>query len=223
MDRYKKQLDITSAPGKRQFSDVLLPLIQSLSDSVEKDHYLNALANTIEVSREALTNKMSDTAKPAKTLKSPKVSSQVLSAAAIEMVKTQDHFLCLVLLQPKIRSALNRTESSMFLRSQGRELHKILTEQPDVTIKNLPELVPNLQEYVKILVVQYEELYQGLEFTELQYEATRLQVRLIEQYVKNQKAQLRSQMPSADEATLQVLLGRDKQLNELLKGSTING
>ena len=39
MARYAAQLDLTSAQGKRQYSDILLPVIQALDDAVERDHY----------------------------------------------------------------------------------------------------------------------------------------------------------------------------------------
>ena len=42
MERYEKLLDINSAQGKREFSDVLLPVVRALTDDVEQDHYMNA-------------------------------------------------------------------------------------------------------------------------------------------------------------------------------------
>src|SRR5665811_638221 len=64
MTRYEKLLDTNSAQGKREFSDVLLPVVRGLSDDVERDHYLNAIAKAIDVSREALEQKFQKTAGP---------------------------------------------------------------------------------------------------------------------------------------------------------------
>src|SRR5579884_3578452 len=61
MARYQKLLDITSAQGKRQFSDILLPVVRGLSDEVERDHYLNQIAAKIDVGRGALEQKLSKT------------------------------------------------------------------------------------------------------------------------------------------------------------------
>ena len=55
MARYQKVLNIESAQGKREFSDILLPVVRGLSDDVERDHYLNAIAKTIGVSRKPST------------------------------------------------------------------------------------------------------------------------------------------------------------------------
>ena len=48
----------------------------------------------------------------------------------------------------------------------------------------------SLADYVKIQSLLYEELYQGLELNELHYEAARLQARLIETFIKTEKAKL---------------------------------
>ncbi len=56
--------------------------------------------------------------------------------------------------------------------------------------KTSAEGVQTLEDYVKILSVLYEELYRGLELNELHYEATRLQARLVETFVKNEKSKI---------------------------------
>ena len=76
----------------------------------------------------------------------------------------------------------------------------------------------SLADYVKILGLQYEELYQGLELTELPYEAARLRRQLVEAYVKHQKQTLAAQLDQADEPTTKALLEQAKQLDSLLKG-----
>jgi hypothetical protein len=71
-------------------------------------------------------------------------------------------------------------------------------------------------DYSKVLLLLYEELYQGLETLELQYEAARLQARLIEHYVKTQKALLASAMREANETETDKLLKQAKKLDALL-------
>jgi hypothetical protein len=74
-----------------------------------------------------------------------------------------------------------------------------------------------IADYVKILLLQYETLYQDIDTLELRYEASRLQARLIEQYVKNQKRQLIDQMQTANDKEADELLGKVKYLDNLLK------
>ena len=220
MERYEKLLNVRSAEGKRQFSDVLLPIVRSLNDPVEQDHYMVAIADTIGVSKEALNTKLSQTkgvAEPIRQRK-PRVVPQQLDKAAVEHAKAQDHFLSLMLLQPKLREYLNLIQLNMLTGEERRELFKFLREHPDFS--GQPEKVQelkNIGDYVKIQSLLYEELYQGLELTELQYEAARLQARLVERFVKQQKQKIAHELEAADESAVSTLLERAKQYDALLK------
>jgi DNA primase len=219
IERYEKLLDITSAQGKREFSDVLLPVVRQLKDSVEQDHYVVRIADIIGVSKEALLRKLYQTeAEEQRPLKKP-VNTQpiVIDRKELEYTKTQDHFLVLMLLQPKLREYLDLITAEMLTNDNSRALLDFL--QANQQFDGAPETAAALKpigDYVKITLLQYEELYQGLEFTELQYEAARLQARLVEQFVKHKKEQLITQLHDADDASTQTLLEQVKALDTLL-------
>jgi DNA primase len=220
MDRYTHLLDITSAEGKRQYSDVLLPVVRALDDPVEKDHYLVAIAEAIGVSREALDQKFAQT--PATTeaprQKQIKIAPKPTDKETLENQRNQDRYLALILMQPTLRDDMARIQPDMLQNEQGRELLAFLAEHPDFT--GQPEKAQGLQnigDYVKIESLLYEELYQGLEVHELQYEVSRLQARLVEQYVKTEKAKLAHELDNADEQSMQTLLTRASELDELLR------
>ena len=220
IERYSQALDLTSALGKRQFSDILLPIVRSLSDTVEQDHYLNKLAELAGVSKEALVAKMNQKgAPPAQPAKARKAEAQPLDQSEIDYDKAQDHFMCLVLMHPPLRDALATMSADMFARKPARELYSFLATHPYFAGKpdELKGMVQSLSDYVKILVLQYEELYRGLELLELKYEASRLRNRLVEQFVKHEKQKLITSMGQADEAATAQLLARVKQLDALLK------
>jgi DNA primase len=222
MDRYAKLLDITSAQGKRQYSDVLLPVVRRLSDPVEQDHYLAAIAAATDVSREALTAKLSHTpADASKTLRkrSPPPRPLLLDKQTVEHTKAQDHLLALALVQPAMRTYLQPITADMLARDEGRQLLALLQANPDFTGQPAAEvtMLRPIADYVKILGLQYEELYQDLDSTELHYEAARLRARLIGTYVKRQKQHLAAQLEGAEEAEMITLLKRVKQLDALLK------
>lgn len=219
MDRYKKLLDTTSAQGKREFSDVLLPVVRALSDDVERDHYLNAIAKTIDVSKEALGQKLQKTAGPeiAERRRRIKSTPQQLDKQAIENNKTQDQFLALMLSRQTLREFLGLITPDMLYRDEARQLLRFLQQNPD--FKGRPseaERLKQIVDYVKIEALLYEELYQGLELNELHYEAARLQARLIEQFIKTEKVKLAEQLDTADQAATQKLLTQAKQYDELL-------
>lgn len=217
MARYEKLLDITSAKGKREFSDVLLPVVRSLSDDVERDHYLNAIAAAIDVSREALGQKLQKTAGPdtAPRRRRVKVEPGQQDKAAIENKKVQDNFLSLILMRPTLREFLELIKPEMLYSDEARQLMEFLQAHPDFDGKD-GKPVKNIADYVKIEALLYEELYQGLELNELHYEAARLQARLIEQFVKTQKAKLALALDTADEAAARQLLEQVKRYDSLL-------
>lgn len=219
MARYEKLLDIKSAQGKREFSDVLLPVVKALSDDVERDHYLNAIAKAIGVSKDALDQKLQKTTGPdAKPrLRRVKASAQQLDKAAIEHKKTQDQFLALMFSRQTLREFLELITPEMLYDDQGRQLLKFLKQNPDFKAKpNEVQALRPIADYVKIESLLYEELYQGLELNELHYEAARLQARLIEQFIKTEKVKLADKLETADKAATQTLLQQAKQYDALL-------
>ncbi len=217
MARYQKLLNIDSAQGKREFSDVLLPLVRGLSDAVERDHYMNEIAKTIGVSREALTQKLQKTAGPSPQSRRRQVKANParLDKIAVENQKTQDNFLSLMLMRQTLREFLELITNEMLYTNEGKALLEFLKANPGFNGKDVPA-VQNLADYVKIEALLYEELYQGLELNELHYEAARLQARLIEQFVKTEKAKLARQLETADDAEVRILLEKAKNYDALL-------
>lgn len=221
IDRYKDMFDIDSAVGKRQFSDKLLPLVSRIEDSVEKDHYTRLLAKLLGISQAALKAKQSTPKiNPPKRLK-PAKSQPQLDAEQLDFVKVQNHFLALVLRLPSLRSFTANISAEMLADESARNLLAFLLANPDYddTDTKTPRGLKNIDDYVKILRLLYEELYQGLEVLELRYEAARLQTGLIERYVKKQKAVLASKMRTADETETDSLLKQAKNFDKLLQST----
>jgi DNA primase len=226
IERYENLLDITSAQGKRQFSDVLLPVVRQLQDSVEQDHYLQRIAAIIGVSQDALTDKYQATTQemPAPRKRSVRTPQQVDRMTA-ENFKVQDQLLALALMQPSLRRYLRPITSDMLFSDNARDLLAFLQAHPDFTGQE-PEQVAELRrlgDYAKILSVAYEELYQGIEIVDLQSDAHRQQTRLVENYVKTQKLEISDKLNGADETATRELLGQvirlDQLLNQVKSGS----
>lgn len=219
IDRYKARLDIATGPGKREFSDIILSVVRSLTDSVERDHYLEHVAQLIGVSRDALETKLQQKEVAAKPrLKKPGVTVRMPDKVVSDYVKAQDRFLSLMLKQPTMRSLLLPFNRDMLVGDQAQALHAFLQQHPD--FEGDPATAAKLQpigDYVKILLLQYEELYDTVEPQELRYEAKRLQAKLIEQYVKLQKQRLAQQLQTAGETEINELLEQVRTLDHLLK------
>jgi DNA primase len=189
---YQKKLDLTKAMDKRKFTDVIIPTIKKLSDSVEQDHYYTKLSEILGVEKSALLSKATSF-EPDKSvkLKTPKPNSLILDKETIDRTKTQDQLLAIALYDQESRSYLVDLKKMMFNDDNQRLLLDFLQNNLEYKFSNtsLREL-NNIADYVKMLMLQYETLYQNLSKIELVYEAKRLRDRLITKFVKTQKAMI---------------------------------
>jgi DNA primase len=225
IERYKAALDITSAQGKREFSDVLLPVVRQLQDSVEQDHYLQEIAKIIGVSKDALLNKYQQTTRKTEKPRLKPSSPTQIDRQTADQQKMQNRLLALALMQPHLRTYLKPITADMLHSDDARQLLEFLRQYPEFSGSNIQEVseLRPLEDYAKILAVAYEELYGGLELTELEHEASRQQFRLIEAYVKSQKLDIRNKLSTSDDAETRRLLEEVKLLDQLLmtiKGGT---
>jgi DNA primase len=217
IEYYRRQLDLDSATGKRQFSDIVLAVIRQLPDAVEQDHYLGSVARIMGVSKEAMTSKFNYPRESRARLRKPKQVPKIDKAQA-DRAKTQNQLMALALMRPSMRTYLEPVEEEMFESDDPREVLRFLRAEPD--FDGDPARLAALKgsiDYVKMLALQYEALYQDLDELELRYEAARLQVRLIEQFVKTKKQELAEQMRSTDETAMKPLLERANELDRLLR------
>lgn len=219
INTYKNQLDITSALGKRQFADAVLPVVQKLSNDIEKDHYTGHIAKLLEIDVESVRAglKSSEFGQNPR-LKQVKKSEKLQGINNVEALKTGDQLLCLAFMMPKARMALNRLTADMFSREQSKKLFEFLSKNPEFSgdLRDI-EGLNEIKDYVKIVTLQFEELYSGVDPVELYYEAARLRTRLIEFYVKDQKQQILSLMETLDSKEAHKHLNRVRELDELLK------
>jgi DNA primase len=218
IDRYASELDLKTAPGKKAFTDALLSVVRRLSDAVEQDHYLKKLAQLTDSSLEAMRAKFSTQKVETQNFKKPKIQPAELDRNRIEQQRLQDHFLSMVLMQPKTRSLLKNCRVEYFSNEAAKTLFEFLRQHSD--FKGEPQLSRELQQisdYVKVLVLQFEELYEHLPPEELEEEARRLRHRLIASYVKIQKRKLVSQMQAiSDEQELKKIIQKVDKLNKLI-------
>jgi len=221
IDRYQKLVDISSGSGKRQFTDVILHVVRELQDPVEQDHYVGEVAKLLGVSHEALRSKLNDQQEQAEARprKRVKVTQQATDKQTVEYQKIQNRLLSLALMQPKLRTIiLEPLTEDMLLDDYARDMLHFLRQNPDFTggAAASAALQP-IAEYGKILSLQYEELYQGLEFLELQNEVARKQAELVERYVKTKKQHIAEAMQDTDSDTQFALLKEARELDQLLK------
>ncbi|HSX15651.1 MAG TPA: DNA primase [Candidatus Saccharimonadales bacterium] len=221
IDRYSAQLDLTTAVGKKELSDVVLRVVRQLPDTVEQDHYIGKLAETLSVNKQALTTKLSGVADETTAVRRRPVQIQpeLPDKDRFERERIEEHLIALTLMQPKLRSHLYQLAPEMFVNASSRQVFEFLAEHPDYDGTD-KQAVQTFAEYAKILSLVYETLYQDLDVHELGYEATRLQTKLIAQYVRTEKHRLVAQLQTAEPKQAEALLRRAAELDELLRSKS---
>ena len=76
LKKYELTTDITTGPGKKEYSDIALKLIDTIPDQVEKKHYLKFVAQKLDCSVEDLIEKKAVFEDKPKHLKPIKTKSQ---------------------------------------------------------------------------------------------------------------------------------------------------
>lgn len=222
LDRYAAQLDITSAQGKREYTDIVLGRLADIHDPVEQEHYIGVLSKRIDASVDALQAKLKQIISPPKAPKKQQ-KSNTGDVTAIEKhaqvrAKQRNHLLALALFQPALRKTIMSIPEEVIEDESAQALYKILKDNVDKGGTPLGDSsLREVEEYVKILQLQFEELYKDLDLIELRDEAKRIRIRLIEQYVTHKKHDIMTQLQTADEATEATLLAQVNHLNSLLK------
>jgi DNA primase len=219
IERYQEEVDLTAAAGKKAFTDALLTTIRQLRDPIEQEHYLKIIAKLTDTSLEAVQAKFADRPTAQAVLRRPKNPTTTIDKAQVEYQRLQDHLLSMLTLQPKLRPLIKACRAEFFSEGPQRTMFQFLKDNPD--FDGDPKIAGQLQpisEYVKILMLQFEELYSDLPLADLQEQAAQLKHRLIDRYVKIQKTQLAVAMQTAkDDNELNSLVQKADKLNTLIK------
>ncbi len=218
IDRYAATLDLSTALGKRELSDVVLRVVRQLPDKVEQDHYVARLAGLLQVSKEALATKLAGTPDESGPVRrrAAQVKLTPVEKAISDKVKTEEHLMALTLMKPSLRSTLYILDPDMFTDDYARHAFEFLAEHPDFDGSDQDE-VQQIAEYAKILSLVYETLYQDIEPLELRAEANRLQAALIHQYVRMQKQTIAVKLQTANAEETAALLAQARDLDALLR------
>lgn len=213
--RYKKMFDIKTAPGKKSYLDAMFAILNQLKDPVEKEHYLNILAQDLDVSQEAMLSRLDlfNTATPTKK-RTGKVAANVIQ----DQNGYQDQLLSLLVTHPITRRVLETIdEEPVFAKEERQKLFDYIALNPHESFEEIPKNLHNLTDYVKILTLMAEELYSAFDANERLREAQDLVRRLQKDYKKSEMLKITAAVRDAeargDSESVASLLS---QFNELI-------
>ena len=219
LKRYAEVYDISSASGKRTFSDHMIRAVRRLGDSVEREHYLDRIAEMTDVSAAAIRSKFAQKdAEPAeRQRKTVRIDTSEIKP---DHTTYQDQLLGLLLLYPLTRRVFETIEfEPTFSTAERQFIFEFMTINPQATIvPDLPADLQSVKDYVNIMLLKAEELYQNLDANERLIEVNDLVRRLQKDYKKQKQSEITKSVREAEEAgdytRVQELLG---SFNELLK------
>ena len=218
MGRYRQLLNLATAVGKRQYTDKVLAVVRDVQDPVQQEHYLHIIASELGIGAEALRVKLTQQTSRAKQPAHKPIKAELVSKPDADLIRAQNNLLALTYSLPSLRPFLEKLTTHMVPEERAQKLMNYLKAHPDFNDqKHTPDELRELADYVKMLRLLYEEIYQRLDVAELRYESTRLQTRLIESFVKMQKASLAEKMQRSNDEQTDALLEKAKELDVLLK------
>lgn len=199
--------DLTSAQGKRQFTDQIVTVIRSLQDPVEQEHYIRVVADKTKTSIPTITEKVHSREIQKKRLRNVKPQQSREPKDLKEQRVREQHLLAICMRHQSAGKMLTKIPVDVF-SPEAQETARYISEHPGVS--------PNGGEYATMLSLLYEEYYQHTAEDELDYQVKKLISRLVQTYAKIKKHALIAELERATETEQQTLLRAVKQLDDLV-------
>lgn len=197
--RYLNFNDISTALGKKAYSDAMIQIIGLISDPVEQEHYLMTLATDLSISFDAVSGRFRqlNVKKNVNTKKELQINQ--VSNSEVDNYAYQDHLLALLVAHPITRRILeSQDEEPIFSTPERQFVFEFVSLNPYEVINDTPEDLQNVSDYVKILLLMAEELYSAFDNNERLREAHDLLRRLQKDYKKTEMHKLSTAIREAE-------------------------
>jgi len=216
-------LDLTRVDHKKTYAKKLLPLIGKLGDEVERAHYLNKLADILNVSVEVLSLALKQVP-GAKSFKQAVNETARPASIGNQDRLTAEHLLGLILRFPEqAKNVFSRLEPEMINFTQAAELYKelLIYYNKDQRLDHqvlLSLLPPGQATYFSQLALFNDEDINEDHPELVNHEIVSAVKRLKEQYLKSKQQLLGRQIKQAEEAgNLEQANALTKELMELFR------
>ena len=152
--QYAIREDVTTADGKRRFTNATLGVIRALSDPVVQDHYLAKVADHIDTSREVLIRKLnSATTTTDASLKQVKTVQKVAESTKNEPDRMQDALLAVALSDVHVQDMFRDVNPQLFKGKARQSLAVYLSMHIGIPIEQIPESLREHEKYVTMLLL----------------------------------------------------------------------
>ncbi len=205
--RYEQDFDLSSAVGKRAYVDRVAGVLRRLGDPVERDHYIQLVAEQTGTRVEAVQAKLAgeEPMAQASTADSAKTAEPVRRA----VVQTdgrpsarrlqEESLLALCLSWEDCAASLIDLAESDFTDDARRKIYSYLVSHKGVSGTDAAKALTEVSDYIKILLLRGEQEFAELAPADRSFEAFELARRLQIASNKDSKKVLNQRLRDAEE------------------------
>jgi DNA primase len=213
----KKNYDLSSAPGKKQFFEFILPMLRNLNDDIELQHYTKKIAQLLDVMEESIQkalHKKTPVITPVKAASPESLgqsqNSNTKKRQLSHLEKLEQELLELTLAFSQTRVALRDLELEQ-TSDLHRSIFRILINTGNAQLSSIVKGLPKEGNYVKILALRGEQKFADLSAHDKRLEAFTQVARIHEINRQLNKRNLARQIAEAESA------GDTKKAKQLLR------
>jgi len=205
LEQYSLRENMQAAAGKRNFTTAALNVVQHVTDSVEREHYMRQIATMIDTSYESLLEKIATSKQQTKKLKPIKNNLHTEADNTIY----QDDLLAALTISVAARQLLEASTVACFTTEERQLLSRFLYMHKAMVFSDTPDGLQKIDTYVKIVLLKAEARYSGWNEHDIELEAAKLLRRMITEQKKEEKETLTTKLRDAE------LIGNEHAANEL--------
>ena len=210
--RYQAILDLTTAEGKKKFTDKTLAVLATIKDQVERGHYIGAIAKLVDVNVESVQAKLDGQKKTTASRKKVPKNPNIKDIKNTEPSSVyQDLLLGMNLMYPDVSDSLKGINVGLFTGESRSKLAKFVLDGVDRPYTEVPTQLQQIEDYVKLVLFKTEELYDDWSSTDRLIESVGLAHRLTHDHGTKRKLEISAAIREAEAA------GDDKKKEELLR------
>ncbi|HSX00934.1 MAG TPA: DNA primase, partial [Candidatus Saccharimonas sp.] len=181
-DRFERDYDLTSAVGKRGYTDRLAANLRRLGDPVEQDHYVRRLAEKVGTSEEAVRAKLAQVPDETPAGMERQLPQKVKTIGAVRAVvpasgkptarqQLEESVLGVALAYPLTRLSLEDLHERAFSTPARRAIFRALQSHKDTPGEELALSLTDLSQDINILLLVGEKQFADLAPADRSFEA----------------------------------------------------
>ncbi len=193
-----RNFSASSAAGKKQISNFVLPAMNLLRDSIEQDHYVKRLAQSLDVSEDSVRQKLRNQSNSTNTgLVAADNEQEPEVLLPTKNKQLEEALLELTLAFADTREALADLDLSA-ISTENRAIIEKLVKKFDISLNELSKALPKQENHVKILALRGEEAYSAVSEHDRRLEAYTQVHQLRELHIKQARLNLTRELAEAE-------------------------